>query len=58
MARVMAMICVSDRERARGFYRDVLGPVLGGFITDNIGWSWIFLVNVPVSLFAGITVSF
>jgi catechol 2,3-dioxygenase-like lactoylglutathione lyase family enzyme len=28
-ARVMAMICVSDRERARGFYRDVLGPVLG-----------------------------
>ncbi len=34
----------------------VLGPVLGGFITDNIGWSWIFLVNVPVSLFAGITV--
>lgn len=29
MARVMAMICVQDRERARAFYRDVLGPVLG-----------------------------
>jgi predicted enzyme related to lactoylglutathione lyase len=27
MARLMAMICVADRERARGFYRDVLGPV-------------------------------
>jgi predicted MFS family arabinose efflux permease len=23
-------------------------PLLGGFITDNVGWRWIFLVNVPV----------
>jgi predicted enzyme related to lactoylglutathione lyase len=29
MARPMAMICVADRERARSFYRDVLGPVFG-----------------------------
>lgn len=29
MARVMAMICVADRERARAFYRDTLGPVFG-----------------------------
>jgi hypothetical protein len=29
MARIMAMICVADRERAQGFYRDVLGPVFG-----------------------------
>ncbi len=34
----------------------VMGPILGGWITDNIGWSWIFLVNIPVSLFAGITI--
>ncbi len=29
MAPIMAMICASDRERARTFYRDVLGPVFG-----------------------------
>ena len=28
----------------------VLGPTLGGWITDNIGWHWIFLINVPVGL--------
>ena len=26
----------------------VLGPSLGGWITDNISWHWIFLINVPV----------
>ena len=28
----------------------VLGPTLGGWITDNIGWHWIFLINVPVGI--------
>jgi len=28
----------------------VLGPGLGGAITDNFGWHWIFFVNVPVAL--------
>ncbi len=34
----------------------VLGPLLGGWITDNINWSWIFYINIPVGLAAaGIT---
>lgn len=28
----------------------VCGPILGGFISDNYHWSWIFLINVPVGL--------
>ena len=28
----------------------VLGPTLGGWITDNISWHWIFLINVPVGI--------
>src|SRR3954467_12205864 len=30
----------------------VLGPTLGGYITDNYGWRWIFYLNVPVGLLA------
>lgn len=28
----------------------VIGPVLGGWITDNIAWPWIFYINVPVGV--------
>ena len=28
----------------------VVGPTLGGWITDNYRWRWIFYINVPVGL--------
>src|SRR6185312_12126630 len=30
------------------------GPILGGWITDNYHWSWIFLINIPVGVFASL----
>src|SRR5579862_8840293 len=28
----------------------VVGPLLGGWITDNISWPWIFYINIPVGI--------
>ena len=28
----------------------IVGPAIGGLITDNFGWHWIFLVNVPIGI--------
>ncbi len=33
-----------------------IGPLVGGLIVDNIGWNWIFFVNVPIGI-VGIVVS-
>jgi MFS transporter, DHA2 family, multidrug resistance protein len=34
-----------------------LGPTLGGWITDNYSWRWIFLLNVPVGFVSVIMIS-
>ena len=26
----------------------ILGPILGGMISDNWGWHWIFFINIPI----------
>src|SRR5581483_5476559 len=32
----------------------VVGPLLGGWITDNFSWPWIFFINVPLGLIAAV----
>jgi MFS transporter, DHA2 family, multidrug resistance protein len=32
----------------------VTGPLLGGWITDNMSWPWIFYINVPVGIIAAL----
>ena len=44
------------RQRAMGTFQAVIGSgagfglILGGMITDALGWRWLFLVNIPVGL--------
>ncbi|HKM98357.1 MAG TPA: DHA2 family efflux MFS transporter permease subunit [Buttiauxella sp.] len=34
----------------------IVGPITGGWITDNYSWPWIFYINVPIGIFASIVV--
>ena len=31
-------------------FAPIIGPTLGGWITDNYSWRWIFLINIPVGI--------
>ncbi len=34
----------------------MLGPVLGGYLTDNYSWQWVFFINVPFGILAAVGV--
>jgi DHA2 family multidrug resistance protein len=35
----------------------IVGPTLGGWITDNYSWRWIFYINLPVGILAALLIS-
>src|SRR5437763_2311201 len=45
-----------DRGKAMAFWglgivvAPMLGPVLGGWLTDNYSWRWVFYINIPVGI--------
>ena len=53
----------AERARMQGLFggvfglSSIVGPVVGGFLTDNLGWRWVFYVNLPVGLLGVIVVA-
>ena len=45
-----------ERGRAMGFWglgivvAPILGPVFGGWVTENYSWRWVFYINLPVGI--------
>ena len=48
----------AERGRWQGLFAavfgvaSVIGPLLGGFLTDNYSWRWVFYINIPVGIVA------
>lgn len=36
----------------------IVGPALGGWITDNLSWRWIFYINIPIGIIAVIMATY
>jgi EmrB/QacA subfamily drug resistance transporter len=58
LAIITRIFPASDRGKAMAVWGAtagvamVIGPILGGVLTDGLGWEWIFFINIPVGVLA------
>src|SRR2546426_944243 len=61
-ATIADLYSPAQRARLQGVFAgifgiaSVVGPVVGGYLTDNLSWRWVFYVNVPVGILAIVVV--
>jgi EmrB/QacA subfamily drug resistance transporter len=57
-ASIADVVPPRDRGKYQGYFggvfglASVLGPLIGGFFTDQLSWRWVFYVNVPIGVIA------
>jgi EmrB/QacA subfamily drug resistance transporter len=55
---------VEERAKMQAYFSgvwglsSVIGPVVGGIITDQISWHWVFWVNIPIGIVAALIIGF
>jgi EmrB/QacA subfamily drug resistance transporter len=55
---------LEERAKMQGLFSgvwgvsSVFGPLVGGFITDQLSWRWVFLINIPVGIAAAVLIGF
>jgi EmrB/QacA subfamily drug resistance transporter len=55
---------LKERAKIQGLFggvwglSSIVGPLIGGFVTDHLSWRWVFYLNVPFGLIAAIVMGF
>jgi EmrB/QacA subfamily drug resistance transporter len=60
MTIIAALYGLEQRARMQGYVSamwglaSIVGPLVGGFLTDRLSWRWVFFINVPFGALAGV----
>ena len=63
LATIGDLFSPAERGKYQGLFGAVfgvaflVGPALGGFLTDHLSWHWIFFVNIPIGLVALVVIA-